>query len=361
MNTSAMDGDRSGLLAGCLASGWLLLMVVVDIAAPTSVVPDPLFAIAPLIACSVLSPRITAAFGGAAVVLLIGSGWWNHTWDTPQQWIRLLDVVLVSAAAVAVATVRVHREQRLTRMAAIAEAAQRAILPTVPAATQGLQTASRYLSAAQDAVVGGDLYDCSVTEGYTRFIVGDVRGKGLEAVEQAARVIRAFRQAAATKATLPEAVVDMNTYLTPFLGEEDFVTALLLDLTCQDTVTLSSCGHPPAILVRPDGSAAFLEPPSGLPLGLGHDPEDGCYPWSRGDRILLYTDGLSEARDADGEFLALLDVAPMLATGGLDEALDALLDRVREHVPRGALGDDLAVLLLENSTASMTDAVTSGP
>ena len=166
MKTSAMDGDRSGLLAGLLASGWLLLMVVVDIAAPATVVPDPLFAIAPLIACSVLSPRITAAFGGVAVVLLIGSGWWNHTWDTPQQWIRLLDVILVSGAAVVVATVRVHREQRLTRMAAIAEAAQRAILPTVPAATQGLQTASRYLSAAQDAVVGGDLYDCSVTEGY---------------------------------------------------------------------------------------------------------------------------------------------------------------------------------------------------
>jgi sigma-B regulation protein RsbU (phosphoserine phosphatase) len=291
----------------------------------------------------------------------MGSGWWNHTWDTPQQWIRLLDVALVSAAAVVVATVRVRREHRLTRMSAIAEAAQRAILPTVPAATQGLQTAARYLSAAQDAVVGGDLYDCSVTEGYTRFIVGDVRGKGLDAVEHAARVIRAFRQAAATKATLPEAVVDMNTYLTPFLGEEDFVTALLLDLTCRDTVTLNSCGHPPAILVRPDGSAAFLEPPPGLPLGLGQDAEDGCYPWSQGDRILLYTDGLSEARDAAGEFLPLLDVAPMLATGALDEALDRLLERVRRHVPDGALGDDLAVLLLENSPASMTDTVTGGP
>jgi hypothetical protein len=349
MPKPSLASERTAVVAALLAAGWLLVLLVLDIALPASVVPDTLFAIAPLIACSVLSPRVTAGFGGAAVLLLVWSGWWNDTWDTPQQWIRMLDVVLVSLAAVLVAIVRVHRERRLTRVMAIAEAAQRVILPTVPAAAGGLHTASRYLSAASDAVIGGDLYDCSVTEGYTRFIVGDVRGKGLEAVEHAARVIRAFRQAAATKSSLAEAVEDMNTYLTPFLGDEDFVTALLLDLTFQDKVTITSCGHPPAILVRPDGSARFLEPPSGLPLGLGCDIEDSCFPWGRGDRILLYTDGLSEARDARGEFLELLDVAPMLADGGLDEALDSLLARVRTHVPNGALGDDLAVLLLENT------------
>jgi serine phosphatase RsbU (regulator of sigma subunit) len=84
---------------------------------------------------------------------------------------------------------------------------------------------------------------------------------------------------------------------------------------------------------------------------LGCDVEDSCFPWDQGDRLLLYTDGLSEARDAGGEFLELLDVAPMLAERGLDEALDSLLDRVRTHVPNGALGDDLAVLLLENTAA----------
>ena len=58
----------------------------------------------------------------------------------------------------------------------------------------GLDVATRYLSASEDSFVGGDLYDCSLTEGYTRFIVGDVRGKGIAAVEQAARVIRAERR-----------------------------------------------------------------------------------------------------------------------------------------------------------------------
>ena len=85
-----------------------------------------------------------------------------------------------------------------------------------------------------------------------------------------------------------------------------------------------------------------------MPLGVGDDAEES-YPWAPGDRILLYTDGLSEARDADAEFLPLLDIAPMLATGNLEEALEALLTRAGAHVPNGALGDDLAVLLLENA------------
>ena len=357
MRAPHLSADRAARAAGLLAAGWLLAVLVVDLAVPPSVVPDTLLAMAPLIACSVLSPRVTALFGFAAVILLIWSGWYNDTWGTAQQWIRLLDVILVSGAAVVVAAVRAHREQRLMRVTAIAEAAQRAILPTVPASTGDVHAASRYLSAALDAVVGGDLYDCSVTQGYTRFIVGDVRGKGLEAVEQAARVIRAFRQAAATKATLDETVQDMNSYLTPFLGDEDFVTALLVDLTQPDVIRLTSCGHPPAILVRPDGTATLLELAPGLPLGLGAASEEGRFPWSPGDRLLLYTDGLSEARDAHGEFLPLLQLAPTLATGDLEGALDALLEKARTHVPAGGLADDLAVLLLENTAVPARAAV----
>ena len=348
MEPTRGTNDRLGAAVSAISISWLAAVAILDLVLPKSVVPDTLFAVAPLIACSVLSPRVTAGFAAAAVVMVVGSGWWNDSWGSAQQWIRLLDVVLVSSAAVVVSMVRVFREQRLTRVTAIAETAQRVILPTVPTVTEGLHIASRYLSAARDAVVGGDLYDCSVTEGYTRFIVGDVRGKGLGAVEQAARVIRAFRQAAAARATLTEAARDMNSYLVPFLGEEEFATALLLDLTEPDTITLTSCGHPPAVLVRADGGAEFLDVPAGMPLGVGESTEATWFAWGPGDRLLLYTDGLSEARDASGEFFRVLDAAPLLAQGPLDEALDTLLARVRAHVPSGDLGDDLAVLLLEN-------------
>ena len=73
MRTPRLAGDHAGT-AALLAIGWLLGMIVLDLVLPSAVVPDPLFAIAPLIACSVLSPRVTAGFGVAAICPWCGRG-----------------------------------------------------------------------------------------------------------------------------------------------------------------------------------------------------------------------------------------------------------------------------------------------
>jgi sigma-B regulation protein RsbU (phosphoserine phosphatase) len=110
--------------------------------------------------------------------------------------------------------------------------------------------------------------------------------------------------------------------------------------------------------VRADKSASFLDSEPWMPFGLSRlfpkhrGPEASSFAWEPGDRILLYADGLAEARDATGEFLPLIDLAPDLQSGSLDAALDGLLSRVQAHVPRGALHDDLAVVLLEHAPAA---------
>jgi serine phosphatase RsbU (regulator of sigma subunit) len=71
----------------------------------------------------------------------------------------------------------------------------------------------------------------------------------------------------------------------------------------------------------------------------------------------MYTDGVSEARDAHGQFLPVPSLAPVLRTGTVGEALDALLDAVRRHVPGGGLTDDLAAILLENVGVTPPPAV----
>lgn len=344
-----MRVDRTQLVGAGLAALCLVVLVVADVLIPGGrVVLVPLFALAPLIACAVLPASVTAGFAVAAVALALASGGWDGTWSTAQQVVRVVDVVLVGAAAVAVAAVRVHREQRHARVVAIAEVAQRAILPIVPRQAGPVAVSVRYLSAAEDAVVGGDLYDCYHSAAHTRFLVGDVRGKGIGAVEQAARVIRVFRQSAATQQTLAAVAEEMNTYLKGFFDDEEFVTAILVEVLDEDTLALVSCGHPPPLLVGADGRAATVEIPADLPLGLGDDYASTSLAWRPGDRLLAYTDGLSEARDESGEFLPVPALAPALKAESIDAALDEVLATVSRHVPRGQLADDLAVMLLEN-------------
>ena len=349
-----MRVERAASLSTWLAVAWLAVLTVVDFLIPPDVHLDALVTLAPLAACAALSARATAGFALAAIVLTVWMGVQNEAWGTAQQWVRLLDAAAVGTAAVVIASVRVRRERQLSRLTNISQIAQRAVLPVVPATVPGVAAASRYESASEDAFVGGDLYDCSWTEAYTRFIIGDVRGKGIAAVEQAARVIRSFRQAAATKETLSEVVTDMDTYLQSFFGPEEFVTAGVVDVTTPGELKVVSCGHQPTLLVRANGHAEFLDAPAGLPLGLGHDPDPITVRWEPGDRILLYTDGMSEARNEAGDFFPLLEQAALLRGGSLEDALDALLGRLRDHVPGGHLGDDLAAVLMEYVPSSVS-------
>ena len=352
-----MTHTRAARLGATIAVVWLLVLSVADLVAPPTIAPDPLFALAPLAVAAVMSARATAGFAAAAAAMVVLSGLYNQSWDTTQQWVRLLDVVLVGAAAVVIAEVRVRRERRFGHVATIAEVAQRAVLPTLPSTAADVRVTARYQSAVEDAFVGGDLYDCSLVGTRVRFLVGDVRGKGLAAVEQAARVIRAFRQAAATGTSLPDVARDMDAYLTPFMGEEDFATALMVDASHCGQVTLLACGHPPPMLIHPDGTAELLTVPPRLPLGLGGDGEPVTVSWGAGDRLLLYTDGLSEARDERGQFLPLLELAPTLTASQPDVALDGVLEIVRRHIKGGHLGDDLAIVLLENTAGQSHDSV----
>jgi phosphoserine phosphatase RsbU/P len=356
-----VNNERAARWGAVFATGWLVVLALAILVAPSRVVPDPLLPLAPLTACALLSTRATAVFASAAVGLCVLSGLRNQNWDTPQQWIRFVAVLLISAAAVMIAEVRIRRETQFTRLSHIADAAQRAILPTLPSTAAGVNVAARYRPAAEDTLVGGDLYDCSLTGGRVRFLIGDFRGKGIGAIEQAARVIRAFRQSAAFLSD-PEAITqDMDNYLTPFFGDEDFATALLVDVTQPGRVTLSNCGHPPPVMIRGRGGAEIVEVAWGLPLGLGGTRDSVSVTWSPGDRLLLYTDGLSEARDVHGEFPPLLRFAALSATDPLEEAVDGLLERVRAHVPSGELADDAAVVMLENGQDAAGTEATRSP
>ncbi|GAA1544190.1 hypothetical protein GCM10009730_61670 [Streptomyces albidochromogenes] len=181
-------------------------------------------------------------------------------------------------------------------------------------------------------------------------IVGDVQGKGLEAVETAAVVLGAFREAAYDEPDLRSVGARLERAADRELRGEKFVTTVLTEIGDYQSVTLLNYGHPAPLFVRSDGTVDFAEPPCiALPLGLGMSGTSGPEPYDAvfrpGDQLLLYIDGVTEARDRTDRFYPLSERAVLLEDPDPEAALQTLRADPVEHV-EGPLGDDAAMLLL---------------
>jgi serine phosphatase RsbU (regulator of sigma subunit) len=180
-----------------------------------------------------------------------------------------------------------------------------------------------------------------------------VRGKGLPAVHTAAAVLSAFRHTAPLPGIgLQEVVRRIEASIAPELELEDFVTAVLCDVRADGHLDIVLCGHPAPLKLVAGCDPVPVGVHESPPLGLGVVAEVETGTLGPGERLLLFTDGLIEARDGDGRFFDLADEARALAPHGpssfttLDADLERLLGRVRHHVG-GIVSDDLAVLLLQ--------------
>jgi sigma-B regulation protein RsbU (phosphoserine phosphatase) len=269
----------------------------------------------------------------------------------PAQVVRLVFIAIATVVAAGVAAVRRRREQQLVELTSIAETAQATILRPIPERVGPVRVAARYRSAASAARVGGDFYDLVETEYGVRLIVGDVRGKGLDAVRLAAAVLGSFREAAhSAGADLKAVAAALDRATGRETDLEDFVTAAILQIDRSGRCVLVNCGHPAPVLVTESGAVVLDPPRHSPPLGLGVEPVAQALTLGPGDRLLLYTDGLSEARDSSRAFFPVEAVAAVMHSGQLSEAADDLLAAVREHAG-GRLDDDLAIVLLEHVSA----------
>jgi serine phosphatase RsbU (regulator of sigma subunit) len=261
-----------------------------------------------------------------------------------------------------------------------------------------LYVESRHRPATQGG--GGDIHDVMATPFGVRLLVGDVMGTGAPANRTGLALLNAWRDLAFTEPSLAGIAVRLHALIARSQHPERFVTALLANFPSPDGpgtggagldiglegaglegaglegagldgaglegdepaadagswTELVCCGHPPPMLLR-GGSAAFVTPYAAPPLGLLDLADGWCrasmIPVGDGDQLLLYTDGVSEARDAAGRFFPLTQVTAEAlrlaggagggrAGGGL---LDALVTRLEDHVgDRG--GDDILLLLV---------------
>ena len=146
-------------------------------------------------------------------------------------------------------------------MRAVAEVAQRVLLRPVPDDVSPIEVAVRYISASASARIGGDLYEVIAANGGLRLIVGDVQGKGLAAVQTAAVVLGAFREAAHEAGGLAEIAAKIERSLDRQARDEEFVTAVLAQISAGGSeIQIVNCGHPPPLLVKGAAPAQFIEP-----------------------------------------------------------------------------------------------------
>ncbi|MER7843739.1 PP2C family protein-serine/threonine phosphatase [Kitasatospora sp. NPDC096077] len=269
----------------------------------------------------------------------------------------VIAILLVATIGWVSATLRLRQERALADAQLVASIARRVLLRPVPERVGSVRAAVHYEAAAAHARIGGDLYEVVNTRHGVRAVVGDVRGKGLGAVETAAAVLGAFREAAHQEPALDRVAGWLAVSLDRALHEnehpgveEEFVTLVLIGVGPDGTAELVNCGHPAPLLLR-GGAVHPLELAETVPpLGV-LDPADVRPPVHRvplhgGDRILLFTDGVIEARNRSGAFYPLAERFPCCADGRPADVLQRLHEDVVRHVGR-QLGDDAAMLLLQ--------------
>ncbi|MFC8720511.1 PP2C family protein-serine/threonine phosphatase [Kitasatospora sp. NPDC057198] len=320
----------------------------------------PLMVVVPSVAALTLRPRELLAVCFLGLMALLGLSHFDQVVDFSDSrflYGAMVSYVAVTALSAWIAELRMRRAAAFAAVSSVAEAAQRALLRQPEPVVGPLRLAVRYVSAADAARIGGDLYSVLDTPYGTRVLVGDVRGKGLGAVQTAAVVLGAFREAAYDEEQLPAVAGRIEASMRRHVPDGEFTTAMLAAFREPGSVDLLHLGHVPPLRVHADGSGEvvdFAEP--WVPLGLGHlvsgRPCPTAVPFGPQDVLVLCTDGVVEARGArGGGFYPLAERAGPLVRDGwrsladLDTAVARLYADLLAHTG-GELGDDALLLLV---------------
>ncbi|MDX3227914.1 PP2C family protein-serine/threonine phosphatase [Streptomyces sp. ME19-01-6] len=339
--------------------GIILAVTLIDAQSPRTVHMGPFLIAAPAITASFAGPAATGVIGALAVAAQVIIGQLHGGLTTPNHQAQIGTLLVISVFVTAFRFAADRHQRKLTQVRSVAVAAQEVLLRPLPDRMGSLRIASAYLAAEEEAQIGGDLYAAVATEDAARLVIGDVRGKGLSAVGDAAVLIGAFRGSAYRDLPLPALAGHLGNAMrwnwkhgskdgeNP---EESFVTALVLDVyEDRPLAAMVNCGHPPPLLLR-DGTVRTLElcEPA-LPLGLTtaseSDYKAGTFDFVQEDLLLLYTDGLIEARNAVGAFYPLIDRVAAWTGDDPRSLAHYLRDDLLRHTG-GHVDDDAAIVVL---------------
>ncbi|WP_262705478.1 MULTISPECIES: PP2C family protein-serine/threonine phosphatase [Streptomyces] len=337
----------------------ILAVTLTDLTTPPTVHLGPFLIAAPAITASFAGAGGTAVIGALTVGAQIIIGAFHGGLMTANHEAQIVAVIVISGLVTSFRYVTDRHRRRLSQVRSVAVAAQEVLLRPLPERIGELRIASLYLAADEEAQIGGDLYAAVRTEGATRLVIGDVRGKGLAAIGDAAVLIGAFRGSAYRNLSLPGIATHMGSAMCwnwHHIGGEEryflesFVTAVVLDVYDDGPVAgMVNCGHPPPLLLH-RGEIATLdvdEPavPLGLELPEERDYQVEMFRFEYGDLLVLHTDGVIEARNDSGAFYPLLERLAVWRGGGPQSLVDYLHADLLRHTG-GVVNDDAAIVVI---------------
>jgi serine phosphatase RsbU (regulator of sigma subunit) len=235
---------------------------------------------------------------------------------------------LANRAAVAIENAQLHSELR-----EVADRLQRVVLPPPLPEVDGWELAAHYQSAGHTDV-GGDFYDIvALDEDRLALFVGDVMGRGVQAVTAMAQMRSAVRTLVGVEPEPQWVLRRLDTLFARYEFDQLVTMVYVVIDRRRDTVTIANAGHPAPMIVRSNGDVEQLGLQGDLLLGIGDSARATItVPFRAGDTLLAYTDGLIErhSEDIDVGQQRLLERSRSLANGDLADELRAVIDEVRD-------------------------------
>ncbi len=242
-------------------------------------------------------------------------------------------------------------QQRLLQEMQLAHDLQMRLLPDATTVAPTAIVAARVVPAES---VGGDLYNLfPLGPGKTGVMVGDVSGHGYQAALIMALAMSASAIHAQATADPGETLTALLASLQVELARSEMFVSMFYGVVDRQAGRLryANAGHPHAFVISRSGVAERL-PALDPPLGMGTTTPSGeARPWSSDDLLLLFTDGVSDARDVHGNRLGearILELAAQRREDSPDRLLEAMLDLLARHTAGAKQRDDLTIVLLRS-------------
>ncbi len=248
-------------------------------------------------------------------------------------------VQLAQMASITIENARMfHHEHQ------VAVALQRSLLPQDLPQFRDVEVAARYFAGAAGVDVGGDWYDVfALRDGGIAMVLGDVAGRGIQAASVMGQLRMAVRAYALEEMTTTGVVERVDRLLQSLRLVEFATLAYAVWAPGSDMLRLVLAGHPPPLLVDPDGAVAIPPTVASVPLGAVADAvfEETTLRVEPGSTVLLYSDGLIESRTASLD-VGMRRLERVVRDG--PSALDALCDHVLAAVVDPDNADDATLL-----------------